>query len=81
MQVQTLFFAHYQDIVGASVKTLTLPDSATVNDMIAFLRRDYPALDIAASHGRVAVNLEFAEGDRVLTDGDEVALMPPMSGG
>ncbi len=60
---------------------LELPENSTVGDLIAHVRDIFPQLappdvDIVA-----AVNAEYVEGSTVLHQGDEVALIPPVSGG
>ena len=60
---------------------LELPENSTVGDLIAHVRDIFPLLappdvDIVA-----AVNAEYVEGSTVLQPGDEVALIPPVSGG
>jgi molybdopterin synthase sulfur carrier subunit len=71
MTVTVLLFAHLRDRLGGSV-VVELPDGGTVAD----LRRAAP-LDGC----RVAVNHAFADDDRVISAGDEVAAIPPVSGG
>jgi molybdopterin synthase catalytic subunit len=58
-----------------------LPDGATVGALLDHLIAAHPALASLRANLRVAVNQEFAALDRVLADGDEVALIPPVSGG
>ena len=81
MTVTVLYFAHYQDIVGVREQARILPDGATVSALADTLARDYPKLHSLLSYARVAVNADYADADTALRDGDEVALMPPMSGG
>lgn len=79
--VKMLFFAHLQEVAGSYERTLELPDGATVETSAAVLAERYPKMDRLLSQARVAVNAEFAEASAALHDGDEVAWMPPMSGG
>lgn len=81
MIIKTLFFAHYQDIVGGREQDMSLPMPATVRQLAEDLQRRYPGLGDLLTQGRVAVNAEFANADTTLHSGDEVAWMPPMSGG
>jgi molybdopterin synthase catalytic subunit len=81
MTITTLFFAHYQDIVGSRERTIVVPDEATVHTLAEQLAREFPALGELLRHGRVAVDEEFAGADTPLRDGAVVAWMPPMSGG
>jgi molybdopterin converting factor subunit 1 len=78
--VRVRFFASLRERLHASAVERVLPDGATVAELMATLRRDFPAL---AECGRVsiAVNAEYVDGRQVLGDQDEVALIPPVSGG
>lgn len=57
--------------------------SSTVSELLNKVSDEYPALSELLSRGRimVSVNQEFVKGDATVKDGDEVALMPPFSGG
>ena len=71
MTLTVLLFAHLRDRFGPSV-TVELPAGATVADLRAVLPLD---------GCRVAVNLQFADDADVIAPGDEVAAIPPVSGG
>ena len=81
MNVRVLIFGILADKLGRREATLTLDAGATVRHLLSRLERDYP--DIAAMRGKLAtaVNMEYVGPDHVLRDGDEVALIPPVSGG
>jgi molybdopterin synthase sulfur carrier subunit len=81
LQVHVLFFASYGDIAGAPAIDLNLTEGATVSECIAALGRQYPRFAQVLPRGRVAVNLEIVDDNHALKSGDEVAFMPPMSGG
>lgn len=81
MKVHLLFFASYRDIAGESAMDIDLPDASTVSDCAAALKKRYPRFVDVLPKGRVAVNLEIVDESHQLHDGDEVAFMPPMSGG
>ena len=81
ISINALFFAHYQDIVGGRERRIPVAEGGTVAALAHDLEQRYPALSGLLTHGRVAVNAEFADGATALHDGDEVAWMPPMSGG
>ena len=81
MTLTLLFFASYRDIAGASELSADLADGSTVADVAAWLVDRYPKFAEILPKGRIAVNQEFAASTVALADGDEVAFMPPMSGG
>jgi molybdopterin converting factor subunit 1 len=84
LQVVVHLFAAARDLAGADSVTVALapgPVSPTVADLRARLIHDYPRLSRLLSVSAVAVNHDFAEDDRVLTPSDEVAVIPPVSGG
>ena len=81
MTVRMLFFAHLQEVAGAREFALTLPENATVQAAADELEKGAPGFAGLLNHVRVAVNAEFAGPETLLHDGDEVAWMPPMSGG
>ena len=60
---------------------MSLPDAGHCARLAEDLQRRYPGLGDLLTQGRVAVNAEFADADTALHAGDEVAWMPPMSGG
>ncbi len=79
IQVRVLAFGMLKDAIGSDSVSVTLPESATVADLLAAVARSYPA---AALQGiAVSVNAEYATGSQALHDGDEVGLLPPVSGG
>lgn len=81
MQVTVLFFAQARDRAGCSTATLELPERSTLEQAIAAIRRDHPALDPLWPHLAVAVDGRLAEGAAALRAGAEIALLPPVSGG
>ena len=74
-------FARLRDIAGASDLARELPRGATVDTVWNLLADEHP--DMAAYRGAVsvAVNAEYARMDARIADGDEVAFLPPVSGG
>ena len=81
MTVKLLLFASYTDIAGASELTVTLPNPSTVDDAARWLVNRFPKFAEVLPKGRVAVNLDFVDSSHPLAESDEVAFMPPMSGG
>jgi molybdopterin converting factor subunit 1 len=79
--VRALLFGHYRDLVDGGEATLSLPDRATIADAAAALATREPRLSDLLARTRVAVGAEFATPETILADGDELAFLPPMSGG
>jgi molybdopterin synthase catalytic subunit len=74
-------FAMIRDIAGSGQVTVTVADGYTVDRLCADLMSRYPGLEKWRSHMRFAVNNEYVTERHLLRDADEVALIPPVSGG
>ena len=61
--------------------TLELSDTADVAELRGALVRRYPALDPLRDHLRFAINAEYAADDMTIRPADEIACIPPVSGG
>ena len=81
MTVTVKLFAWLSDCAGVSVCRVTLPELTCASDATRALAVRYPALGTKLAQVRPAVNLSYASWDTVLHDGDELALIPPVSGG
>lgn len=81
MQIQIRLFATLRQLAGWSQQPLELPAGATLNDALTAIDQRFPTLTIGSRTFYAAVNQEYAKGDQVLHDGDEVAIFPPVSGG
>lgn len=81
MELSVRFFALYRERAGCSVTRVTVPPDSTVADLVATVREIYPRLAPPEVNIVVAVNEEYAEAETLLSDGDEVCLIPPVSGG
>ena len=80
LRITVMLFASYREIVGAGRVTLYLDEGTTVRDLAQGMRSRFPGLP-EPSRIVVAVNNEYQEHGFALSDGDEVALIPPVSGG
>ena len=76
MEVRVRLFAMLRDRAGTSELTLELPEGARVGDALAALSGLAEGIPLV-----MAVNREYAPEDRPLDPGDELALIPPVSGG
>jgi molybdopterin synthase catalytic subunit len=82
MRVHILTFGVLKDWFGSAGSTIELENGATVADLLERLAHRQAAGPAAALSGiAVSVNAEYAVAARVLCDGDEVGLLPPVSGG
>jgi molybdopterin converting factor subunit 1 len=81
MLVKVLYFGTLKDLFVSEHDPVDLPEGATVDDLLSLLRsRTSKQSDIWRTLA-VAVNREYAGRTTVLHEGDEVALLPPVSGG
>ncbi len=81
MRVTVLFFGVLKEMLATSSQTVELPDGATVEAVLQRYRAQLPQLESLWSSLAVAVNQVYAERGCLLRTGDEVALLPPVSGG
>jgi molybdopterin converting factor subunit 1 len=91
VRVKVLYFGMLKDQFGAAEEQVELPGEGNVGELLGLLRgrTSNSAMDKRAECARdelwrsvaVAVNREYAQSSTVLRDGDEVALLPPVSGG
>jgi len=80
MKISLLSFGIAKDIIGQRFIDLELADGISVAQLRATLVQRYPRLSELASV-KLAVNSEYAAEDSLLNNNDEVALIPPVSGG
>ena len=81
LKIRTLFFAAYRDLLGTGELELRLPEGATVGSLVEDLRGRGGPWATLPEDPAVAVNQEYASSGTSLSDGDEVALIPPVAGG
>ena len=79
IRVHVRLFASYREAAGTNRLEVTVDGGATVADLLATLEPTIATLKSA--RGLVAVNQTYVQPDHVLSDEDEVALIPPVSGG
>ena len=77
--VHVRLFASYREAAGTARLEVPLPSGSRVADLLALLAVRLPA--VKSAPGLVAVNHAYVGGDALLHDGDEAALIPPVSGG
>ena len=81
MHITVLLFARLRDIVGTSKLQQEYPDGSTACVIWDALATDYTELGPYRETVSTAINAEYARMNQTLNDGDEVAFLPPVSGG
>lgn len=80
MKITLLAFGIVKDIFKSSSVEIELPEGATTADLKATIHSLYPAMQQLVTY-MVAVNNEYSPEDMVIHEGDEIAIVPPVSGG
>ena len=81
IQVTVKLFAIFQEVFATDELKINLETGATVSQIFDRLVQQHSSLEKWRSLTRYAINLNFAEPHTILNNGDEVALIPPVSGG
>jgi molybdopterin synthase catalytic subunit len=81
MQIRVLFFGVLKDITGRADDFLDLPEDATLADVLSHYEKASPRWKGLMTSIAMAVNREYVGPQTLLKAGDEVALLPPVSGG
>ncbi len=81
MKVAVKLFAAAREAAGGDEVIVTLPEGATAGDVRRALAAESTALASLVTASLLAVNAEYADDSARLSPGDEVALIPPVSGG
>jgi MoaE-MoaD fusion protein len=81
MRVRVLFFGILKELVGTSSEVVELADRASIRDLLAHYERKNPRLKDMLPSTAVALNQQYADVDSQLKADDEIALLPPVSGG
>ena len=80
MKLNLLCFGIAREILGGDAQKMEFPDSKTIGDLKIFLNEHYPELNKLA-HYMVAKNNQYAADIDLVADNDEIAIIPPVSGG
>ncbi len=81
MNIRAIFFASYRELAGADELDLRLAPASRVSDLVDALRARGGAWDRLPPTPVVAINMEYSSLSATLSEGDEVAFIPPVSGG
>lgn len=81
MKIRVKLFAALREVVGRQEMEVELEPGTTAGELLDFLVAEHSKLARYLNVIQVAINQEFAERDTPIADDDEVALLPPVSGG
>jgi molybdopterin converting factor subunit 1 len=79
--MRVLFFAQLQDVTGCAATELASPSPLNREQLWAMLLENFPGLTAHRTNVRLARNWEYADAETRFDANDEVALIPPVSGG
>jgi molybdopterin converting factor subunit 1 len=80
-KIKVRLFANLREVVGEREITITVPSGVTVSYLNNEIFRKYPQLKSFSNKFVTSVNCKVTTGDTIITSSDEVALLPPVSGG
>lgn len=80
MRVKVMFFASIRERAGRGEMSITLTDGTTLRHLVEAVEREIPDL-LGLEDMMMSINGRFARVDEVLREGDDVAFLPPVSGG
>jgi len=81
LQINILFFASVRLQIGINSLSMELPDRSTIGFLKTLLIQKFPAIRNTSEKMIISINNEFANDDVEITDGAEIAIFPPVSGG
>jgi molybdopterin converting factor subunit 1 len=81
MEITVKLFALMREKAGTDTIALQVPQDASVSQALEILQGQYPALALYTPRVRLALGQHFVDAATTLQDGDELALIPPVSGG
>lgn len=80
-KIKVRLFANLRELVGEREITITVPTGVTVSYLNNEILKRYPQLKSFSNKFVTSVNCKVTTGDTIITSSDEIALLPPVSGG
>lgn len=80
-KIKVRLFANLRELVGEREITISLPGGVTVDHLNNEILKRYPQLESFSNKFVTSVNCKVTTGDTIITSSDEIALLPPVSGG
>ena len=81
MRVSVSFYSYFKELTGCPRTEETLPAGTTLGDLLNLICARFPKMGSMRKSMLVAVGVEYRDQNYVLSDGEEVALFPPVQGG
>jgi len=81
MQITVKLFALMREKAGTDTVELEVPDGANLTQAVTALVCDYPMLEPYVANTRLSLHMDFVDAETILAPGDELVLIPPVSGG
>ena len=82
MMIKVRFFSMLKKKVDKEEASLSVPENTSVYQLKNILKNEFPSIaEFIDKNIMISVNQEFADKNTIIKDGDEVALLPPFSGG
>ena len=80
-KIKVRLFANLRELVGEREITITVPSGITVSYLNNEILKKYPQLKSFSNKFVTSVNCKVISGDTIINSSDEIALLPPVSGG
>lgn len=81
MEINILLFAYLKEVAGKPVISITLPEPATAGSLLTRISEIYPNVADQVEYFRVSVDGEYVTTDTAISEKNEIAIIPPVSGG
>lgn len=81
VRISILYFATVKDATGIRMESINLSNDTSIGEMLSKISIIYPKLKHILNNIQISVNYRIVDLNTVLKEGDEVALLPPISGG
>jgi molybdopterin converting factor subunit 1 len=81
MNIKVKFFSSHREAVGQDSLLLDLEEGTSIDQVVELLISDYPKISELLNFTVLSLNHNYAQGEDILKDGDELAMFPPVGGG
>jgi molybdopterin converting factor subunit 1 len=81
IHVNVLYFAGAKDATGVRMESMELPKNTSVKELLSYLSMTHPKIRDMLNIIQISVNYMVVDKGTILNEGDEVAILPPISGG